>query len=63
MAKSGNWIAKATQNKGGLHKSLGVPMDKKIPAKAIAKAEHSKNPKVRKEAVLAETLSKMRKKK
>lgn len=63
MAKSGNWIKGATQNKGGLHKSLGVPMDKKIGAKAIAKAEDSKNPKVRKQAVLAETLSKLRKKK
>jgi hypothetical protein len=62
MAK-GDWIAGATKNKGGLHKSLGVPMDKKIGAKAIAKAENSKNPKIRKEAVLAETLSKMRKKK
>ena len=41
----------------------GVPMDKKIPAKAIAKAENSKDPKVRKQAVLAETLSKLRKKK
>ena len=63
MAKKGDWIGKATQNKGGLHKSLGVPMDKKIPAKAIAKAENSKDPKVRKQAVLAETLSKLRKKK
>ncbi len=59
MAK--NWIAKATQNKGGLHRSLGVPLGEKIPVKKLAKAETSSNPKVRKEAVLAKTLSKLRK--
>lgn len=63
MAKSGNWIGKATINKGGLHRSLGIAEGKKIPAKTIQKAEHSSNPKVKKQAVLAETLSKMRKKK
>ena len=61
MAKM--FIKEATKNKGGLHRSLGVPEGKKIPAKKIEKAEHSKNPKIKKEAVLAETLSKLRKKK
>ena len=53
MAK--NWIAKATQNKGALHRNLGVPEGKKIPAAKIAAA--AKQPgKVGKEARLAKTL-------
>ncbi len=53
MAK--NWIAKATKNKGGLHRSLGVPQGKKIPASKIAAA--AKKPgKVGKQARLAQTL-------
>lgn len=59
MAK--NWIAKATANKGGLHRSLGVPAGQKIPAKAITKATHSKSPTIAKQASLAKTLSKLRK--
>jgi len=55
-----NWIAKATKNKGGLHKSLGIPQGKKIPASKIEKAA-SKGGKVGKQARLAETLSKMKK--
>ncbi len=51
-----HWIGAATKNKGGLHRALGVPAGQKIPAKKLAKAEHSKNPKVRKEANLAKTL-------
>ncbi len=58
---SKNWIAKATENKGGLHRSLGVPEGSKIPAKKLAKAEHSEDPKVRKQAALAETLKKLHK--
>ena len=56
-----NWIAKATENKGGLHRSLGVPAGEKIPAKKLSRAEHSDNPKVRKQAALAETLKKLHK--
>lgn len=59
MAK--NWIAGATKNKGGLHRSLGVPAGKKIPASKVAAAA-KKGGKVGKEARLAETLGKMRKK-
>jgi hypothetical protein len=55
------WIAGAIKHPGALHKSLGVPEDKKIPAKKLKKAEHSKNPTLRKRAVLAETLSRLRK--
>lgn len=54
--KPNKWIAKATENKGGLHRSLKVPEGKKIPAVKITKALHSSNPKVRKQANLAKTL-------
>jgi hypothetical protein len=60
MAK--NWIAGAVENKGGLHRSLGVPEGQKIPAKKLAKARKSKNKKTRKQAILAETLAGLRKK-
>ena len=56
------WIAGAVKHKGALHRALKVPEGKKIPAKKIAKAAHSKSPKVRKEVALARTLSKLRKK-
>lgn len=58
MAK--NWIAGATKNKGGLHKSLGVPAGKKIPQSKI-KSAAAKGGKVGKQARLAETLSKLKK--
>lgn len=51
-----NWIAKATKNKGGLHRSLGVPQGQKIPKAKVAAAA-KKGGKVGKEARLAETLS------
>lgn len=53
---SKHWIFNAIKHPGKLHRELGVPEDKKIPAKKLAKAEHSKNPTIRKEANLAETL-------
>ena len=59
---SEKWIQGAIKQKGALHKELGVPEGKKIPAKKLAKAEHSKNPTLKKRAVLAETLSKLRSK-
>lgn len=55
------WISGAIKHKGALHKALGVPEGKKIPAKKLEKAEHSKNPLTRKRAVLAKTLSKLHK--
>jgi hypothetical protein len=58
MAK--DWIAGATKNKGGLHKSLGVPAGKKIPKAKIEKAA-GKPGKVGKQARLAETLEGMKK--
>jgi len=56
-----NWIASATKNKGGLHKSLGIKAGQKIPASKI-KAAAKKGGKVGKQARLAETLGKLRKK-
>jgi hypothetical protein len=50
-----NWIAKATENKGGLHKSLGIAAGKKIPSKDLA-AKSSDSTKVKKEKSLAKTL-------
>lgn len=50
------WIQDAIKKPGALHKELGVPKGKKIPEKMLKKAEHSKNPKERKRANLAETL-------
>lgn len=57
MAKE-KWIQEALgeKSKGKLHKKLGVKIGKKIPASKLEKAEHSNNPKTRKEAVLAKTL-------
>ena len=61
MAKGGKWIAGAVggKSKGALHRALNVPEGKKIPEKKIEKAEHSKNPTMRKRAALAETLKGM----
>lgn len=47
-------------SKGGLHRSLGIPEGQKIGAKRIKAAEHSSNPKTRKQAELAETYAKHR---
>jgi hypothetical protein len=55
-----NWIAGATKNKGALHKNLGVPEGKTIPAGKL-KAAAAKGGKVGKEARLAETLKKLKK--
>lgn len=51
-----HWIQGAIKKPGALHKALKVPKGEKIPAKKLAKAEHSKNPRIRKEANLAKTL-------
>ena len=59
MAGKRHWIAKATRNKGGLHRSLGIASGKKIPAKRL-KAAAKKGGRVGKQARLAITLSKLR---
>jgi hypothetical protein len=56
-----NWIAGATKNKGALHRNLGVPEGKKIPAGRIAMAAKGTG-KIAKEARLAQTLKGLRKK-
>jgi hypothetical protein len=60
MAKE-KWIQGAIKKPGALRKELKVKKGEKIPEKKLEKAEHSKNPKLRKRAVLAETLKKMHK--
>lgn len=56
------WIAKAVgKHPGKLHRELGVPEGKKISSKKLTRAEHSKNPTIRKEANLAKTLKGFRK--
>jgi hypothetical protein len=47
--------------KGKLRKKLGVKAGHKIPAKKLAKAAHSKNLKLKREAVMAENFRKARK--
>ena len=49
------WIQKAISKKGALHKQLGVPADKKIPAKTLAKAAKAPG-KLGQRARLAKTL-------
>jgi hypothetical protein len=58
------WIKDALpeSSKGKLHKKLKIPAGEKIPDAKIMKAEKSKNPTLRKEAVLAQTLKGMRRK-
>jgi hypothetical protein len=55
------WIQKAIKHPGALRKSLHVKEGEKIPEAKLKKAEHSKNPKTKKRAELAETLKKMHK--
>jgi hypothetical protein len=54
MAKK--WIAGAIKHPESLRKELHVKKAQKIPASKLKKAEHSKNPTLRKRATLAETL-------
>lgn len=61
-ANPNHWIAGATANKGGLHRSLHVPEGNPIPKAKINKAEHANNPKVAKQARLAATLEHMHRK-
>jgi len=62
MKEKKKFIQEAIKKPGVLRKSIHVKEGEKIPEKKLEKAEHSKNPKTRKRAVLAETLRKMHKK-
>jgi hypothetical protein len=55
-----NWIKGAIKKPGQLHKDLGVPEGKKIPAKKL-EAAAAKGGKVGQRARLAETLKGMKK--
>ena len=54
--KKKKWIKKATENKGALHRNLGVPEGEKIPGSKLEEGAHSENSKVRREVALAKTL-------
>lgn len=60
MAKD-KWIQKAIKKSGALHKEMGIPEGKKIPAKKLAKAAKAGG-KLGKRARLAETLKGFKKK-
>lgn len=63
MARSKNFIKKAIGgHKGKLHKKLGIPLGKKIPAKVLKKAAKAPG-KLGKEARFAIELKSFRKKK
>lgn len=61
MVTKKKWIQDMQMKKGALHKALHVKEGKKIPVSKLKKAEHSKNPTLKKRAVLAETLKKLHK--
>ncbi len=54
MAKGKSPIHIKPENKGKLHADTHTPAGEKIPEKKLAKAEHSKDPAVRKRATFAE---------
>lgn len=56
------FIQKAIKHPGALRKALKVKEGENIPEAKLEKAMNSKNPTMRKRAVLAKTLSKMKKK-
>jgi hypothetical protein len=58
--KDSHWMEKAFENAHGqLRKTTGAKPGEPIPAKKLAKAEHSSNPTTKKRAVLAETARKV----
>lgn len=57
----GKFIQKMHMKKGALREELHIKKGEKIPEKKLEKATHSKNPTLKKRAVLAETLKKLRK--
>ena len=58
---SKNWIENAISSPGSLHRSLGVAVGEKIPAKKLNKAASSGSPLEKKRAILAKTLSRFHK--
>lgn len=62
MTEKKKWIQAAIKKPGSLHKALHIKEGEKIPVSKIKKSEHSKNPTLKKRAVLAETLKGLKKK-
>ena len=58
---SENFIKDAIKKPGALRKTLGIKKGETISEAKLEKAEHSKNPRIKKEAVLARTLKKFNK--
>ena len=56
------WIKKAIKNPGALHKQLGVPLGKKIPASKL-KIKPGDSPTTKRRKQLAKTLGGFKKKK
>lgn len=56
MEDKKKWIQDIDMKKGALRKDLHVKEGEKIPDSKLKKAEHSKNPTLKKRAKLAETL-------
>lgn len=61
VEKRKKWIQGADIKKGALRKKLHVKKGQNIPEAKLEKAEKSKNPKTRRQAILAETFKGMRK--
>ena len=61
MSDNSHWIQNAIKKPGALRKSLHVKKGHDIPEAKLEKAEHSKNPLLRKRANLAETLKHLKK--
>jgi hypothetical protein len=61
LRKAVSDVAKAFNpggHKGELHRELGVPEREKIPAAKLEAAKHSKDPKLRNDAIRAGTMKK-----
>lgn len=58
VMNEGKWIQKMHLDKGALRKKLHVKEGQNIPLNKLDKAMHSKNPLLKKEAVLANTFRK-----
>ena len=64
---AGNWMKEESEReekagtKGLLRKKLGAKKGEPIPAKKLKKAAHSKNIKLKREAIMAENFKKARK--
>lgn len=55
------WIQDAVKKKGSLRESLHIRKGQNIPKKTLNKAANSANPLMKKRAVLAKTLGKLKK--